>query len=83
MQTLNEVFLRVAQLTSAPATPAKPGRRAQPARRGRYAMSTATWWRLVSAGHAPAPIKLGPGVTAWRLSDLEAWEQKQAGKEGR
>ena len=26
----------------------------------------------------PKPVKLSPGCTRWRLSDLEAWEQAQS-----
>lgn len=41
----------------------------------RYSTSRATIWRW-SRGQTgfPAPVKLGPGVTAWRLADLDAWE---------
>lgn len=34
----------------------------------------ATWWRWIKAGRAPKPIKLGGGVSAWRLSDIQAWQ---------
>lgn len=40
-----------------------------------------TWWRWVKAGIAPPPIKLGRNVTAWRLSDLELWQQGKWEKE--
>jgi hypothetical protein len=36
-------------------------------------VSRSTWWRLVKAGTAPQPIKLGPGITAWRVGDIRAW----------
>lgn len=29
-----------------------------------------TWWLWVKQGKAPRPVKLGPGVTAWRTSDI-------------
>ena len=29
-----------------------------------------TWWRWVAEGKAPAPIKLGPKTTVWRLEDI-------------
>lgn len=29
-----------------------------------------TWWKWVKDGKAPAPKKLGPAVTAWRVGDL-------------
>jgi len=30
----------------------------------------ATVWRWVKAGRLPAPVKLGPNTTAWRVGDL-------------
>ncbi len=32
----------------------------------------ATVWRWVKAGRLPAPVKLGPNTTAWRVGDLRA-----------
>jgi prophage regulatory protein len=29
-----------------------------------------TWWRWVAEGKAPAPIKLGPKTTVWRVEDI-------------
>lgn len=29
-----------------------------------------TWWAGVRSGRYPAPVKLGPGVTAWRVEDI-------------
>ena len=31
-----------------------------------------TWWKGVKAGKFPAPIKLGPRITAWRAEDIYA-----------
>lgn len=31
-----------------------------------------TWWAGVKAGRFPQPVKLGPRVTAWRVTDLRA-----------
>lgn len=31
-----------------------------------------TWWRLVSCGKAPGPVRLG-GVVRWRRTELAAW----------
>ena len=31
-----------------------------------------SWWRYVSAGKAPAPVRLG-GVVRWRKSELAEW----------
>jgi prophage regulatory protein len=44
----------------------------------RYSSSRSTIWRWLSEGHLPKPIKLN-GSTRWKLSDLEAWENKQKG----
>jgi prophage regulatory protein len=35
--------------------------------------SSATLWRKVNAGDFPKPVKLGPGITAWRAADVAAW----------
>lgn len=46
----------------------------------RYGASRWTPWRWAkdpSTGF-PQPVKLGPGMTRWRLSDLEAWEAERA-----
>ena len=31
-----------------------------------------SWWRYVSSGRAPAPVRLG-GVVRWRRSELAEW----------
>lgn len=36
-------------------------------------VSGTTLWRMVKAGHFPAPVKLGAGVTAWRVGAVRAW----------
>jgi predicted DNA-binding transcriptional regulator AlpA len=33
-----------------------------------------TIWRLVRAGHFPAPIRIGAGRNAWRLSRVLQWQ---------
>lgn len=43
----------------------------------RYEVARQTVWAWVKAGHLPQPVKLSPGCTRWKLSDLEAWEEKQ------
>lgn len=40
----------------------------------RYGISRPTIWRWVNEGRFPAPVKLGPGITRWRLADLLQWE---------
>ena len=37
-----------------------------------------TLWRWVSDKRFPAPVRLGPRVTAWRRSDVEAWAEARA-----
>ena len=34
--------------------------------------SPATVWRHVKAGLLPAPVKLGPNTTGWRVGELRA-----------
>jgi prophage regulatory protein len=43
----------------------------------RMTVSDATIWRWTAAGCFPAPVKIGPGSTRWRLGDIEEWEQTQ------
>ncbi|WP_376747689.1 helix-turn-helix transcriptional regulator [Comamonas jiangduensis] len=33
-----------------------------------------TWWRWVKKGIAPKPVAIGPGVRAWRESEIIAWQ---------
>jgi predicted DNA-binding transcriptional regulator AlpA len=35
-----------------------------------FPVSKSTWWAGVKSGRFPAPVHLGPGITAWRWSDL-------------
>lgn len=37
-----------------------------------YPVSRATWWRGVSEGRYPQPVKIAPRVTAWRAEDIRA-----------
>ncbi|WP_183330536.1 helix-turn-helix transcriptional regulator [Halomonas campaniensis] len=43
----------------------------------RYATSTSSIWRWVRRGQFPRPVKLSPGCTRWRASDVEAWEESR------
>ncbi len=38
--------------------------------RGPIPVSRSTWWAGVKTGRYPAPVKLGPRITAWRVSDI-------------
>ena len=40
--------------------------------------SSPTLWRMVKGGTFPAPVKLAPRVTAWRVEDVRAWMQARA-----
>lgn len=43
------------------------------------AISRATLWRWTRERHDfPKPIRVGPNTTAWRLSDLQAFIDRQA-----
>ena len=35
-------------------------------------VSKSTWWAGVKAGRFPKPTKLGPRITAWRVTDIRA-----------
>jgi prophage regulatory protein len=74
MEQMVQTFIRINQLVGAPAL------KTRPALKGRLPIHRNTLWRWVAAGQFPAPIKLSPGVTAWRLSDVEAWEKAQRGQ---
>lgn len=44
----------------------------------RFAVSRATVWRWVQRDSFPQPVRLSPGVTRWRLADVERWEAAKA-----
>lgn len=37
-----------------------------------------TWWEGVKSGRYPAPVKLGPRTTAWRVEDIRKLIQSAA-----
>jgi predicted DNA-binding transcriptional regulator AlpA len=37
---------------------------------GPIPVSKSTWWVGVKSGRYPAPVKLGPRITAWRVEDI-------------
>jgi predicted DNA-binding transcriptional regulator AlpA len=43
-------------------------------------ISKSTLWRRVMEGTFPAPIKLSPRVTAWRVEDVRRWIEQQNGQ---
>lgn len=42
--------------------------------------SGTTLWRMVKDGQFPAPVKLGVGVTAWRVGAVRAWLHERESK---
>jgi predicted DNA-binding transcriptional regulator AlpA len=57
-------FLRLPQIIGDPeATPPIPAR---------IPVSKSTWWAGVKSGRYPAPVKLGPRITAWRVEEVRA-----------
>lgn len=40
--------------------------------------SAATLWRKVKAGEFPAPKKISPRITAWRIEEVRNWVEAQA-----
>ena len=42
-------------------------------------ISRSTWWRWVAEGWAPAAIKLGPQVAAWRVEDIRSFVDERRG----
>ena len=46
----------------------------------RFGISRTTVWRWAkSYSRFPKPVSLGPGVTRWRLEDIETWELRFSG----
>jgi predicted DNA-binding transcriptional regulator AlpA len=43
---------------------------------GYLPISKAAWWKGVSEGKYPQPIKLGPKTTCWRESDIMSLIQR-------
>lgn len=37
-----------------------------------FPVSRSTWWAGVKSGRFPAPVKLGPRTTAWKVEDIRA-----------
>lgn len=66
-QLPDTAFLREAQLVKKPNNPAPV-----------VPVSASTLWRWVRTGQFPAPLKIGPNITAWRVADVRAWMQAQA-----
>jgi prophage regulatory protein len=39
---------------------------------GPIPISKSTWWAGVKTGRFPAPVRLGRGITVWRVQDIRA-----------
>ena len=37
-----------------------------------FPVSRSNWWAKVKSGIYPQPYKLSPGVTAWKVEDIES-----------
>ena len=65
-------FLRLAQIignpNSSPPTPAL------------IPVQKSCWWAGCKTGRFPAPVKLGPRITAWRCEDIRAFIDSHAPK---
>jgi predicted DNA-binding transcriptional regulator AlpA len=55
-------YLRLAQIIGNP--------KANPPIPALIPVSKSTWWAGVKSGRFPAPVKLGPRITVWRVEDI-------------
>lgn len=67
-------FVRLAKIIGKPPTKADPN--GIPAI---VPVSRASWWAGVKNGRYPAPVKLAPNTTAWRVEDIRALIQRMGG----
>ncbi|MHC1701592.1 MAG: helix-turn-helix transcriptional regulator [Humidesulfovibrio sp.] len=42
-------------------------------------VAASTWWAGCKSGRFPAPVKLGPRTTAWRVEDIRALIESLSG----
>lgn len=68
-------YVRVAQIVGKPATESATA--VDPM----VPVCRSTWLAWVKAKKAPQPIRLSPGVTVWRYSDVAAFAESMAGAE--
>jgi predicted DNA-binding transcriptional regulator AlpA len=50
---------------------------AQQPSRGMIGVSDKTIWKWIKQGTFPTPVKLSDSITAWKLSEVQAWLQAQ------
>jgi prophage regulatory protein len=60
----DEGLLRISQIIGDP--------NAEPPIPAVIPVSKSSWWAGCKSGRYPAPIKLGPRTTAWRVADIRA-----------
>lgn len=48
-------------------------KRANPPLPALIPVSKSTWWAGVNSGRYPKPVKIGPRLSAWRASDIQAF----------
>lgn len=58
-------FLRLPQIIGDP--------KAKPPIPPLYPVKKSCWWKGVKEGRFPAPVKLGPRITAWRVEDIRSF----------
>jgi prophage regulatory protein len=68
-------YVRVAQIVGKPAT--ESAEEIKPI----VPVCRSTWLAWVKTKKAPQPIRLSPGVTVWRYSDVAAFAESMAGGE--
>ena len=79
-------IIRLNQLASHPAQPAKPKRNgkgttpAKAAKAGKLPVSPATIWRWTREGRFPAPFKIGKNVTVWDEDEIDQFLAAQVGE---
>jgi hypothetical protein len=65
-------FIRLSQIIG--------DKRQDPPIPGIIPICASTWWKGVKEGTYPAPVKLSPNCTAWKVSDIrkliESFEQR-------
>jgi predicted DNA-binding transcriptional regulator AlpA len=66
----DSAFIRQAQLVQNAKRPGVPAP---------LPFSPGTLWRKVRNGQFPQPVKLSPGMTAWRVADVRRWIESQTG----
>lgn len=47
--------------------------------KARYGIGNTTLYDWVKKTDFPSPYKMGPKLSRWKLSELEAWEEKSKG----